>query len=171
MSFINLVSEDQAEPHLKQIYQQIRQSYGFLPNYMQALEQRVARSFPRGAVEYLRQHPVAGRMLNEYDWGGYLIWSLGPAHKVFIDGRADIYEYGGVLSDYFRMINVEPDTLFLLRKYGVKACLLKREAPLGTLLAALPGWEPVYTDELSVVFVHKMRSGVSGKRLSADRQR
>ena len=37
MSFINLVSEDQAEPHLKQIYQQIRQSYGFLPNYMQAL--------------------------------------------------------------------------------------------------------------------------------------
>ncbi len=95
--------------------------------------------------------------MNEYGWGGYLIWSLGPNHKVFIDGRADIYDYGGVLSDYMSMTLLKPKTLSLLRKYGVEACLLQRDAPLVTLLAALPEWEEVYSDELSVIYVHKRR--------------
>ena len=52
------------------------------------------RQFPVRAVEYLRQHPLPGPMYNTYGYGGYLIWSL-PEHKVFIDGRADVYERGG----------------------------------------------------------------------------
>ncbi len=121
------------------------------------LEQVVAQMYPRGAVEYLRQHPVHGPLLNEYGWGGYLIWSRSPEHKVFIDGRADIYEYAGVLSDYLCITRVNPDTLFLLRNYGIEACLIQREAPLGTLLEALPDWERVYGDDLSTLFVYKRR--------------
>ena len=100
----------------------------FFPS-RQSLEDMVARDYPQKAVEYLRQHPVGGPLLNEYGWGGYLIWSLGPKHKVFIDGRADIYEYGGVLSDYMSITMLKPETLSLLRKYGVEACLLQRVAP------------------------------------------
>lgn len=37
MSFVKKVSEEQAGPELKPLYQQIRQLYGFLPNYFQAL--------------------------------------------------------------------------------------------------------------------------------------
>ena len=37
MSFVSLVSEEQADAHLKQLYQQIREGFGFLPNYFQAL--------------------------------------------------------------------------------------------------------------------------------------
>ncbi len=127
---------------------------GFFPS-KQKLERMVAQRYPREAVEYLRQHPVPGPLLNEYGWGGYLIWSLSPEPQVFIDGRADIYEYAGVFSDYLHMTRLERDALFLLRKYGVKACLLSREAPLATLLAALPEWERVYGDELSILFVRK----------------
>ncbi len=36
MSFIGQVQESQASPQLKQLYEQIRQSYGFLPNYFTA---------------------------------------------------------------------------------------------------------------------------------------
>ena len=125
----------------------------FFPSREQ-LNRDVADAFPRGAVTYMRQHPVPARLLNDSDWGGYLIWSLGPDHKVFIDGRADIYEYGGVLADNFHMKQIGPDTLFLLRKYGIEACLLEREASLSTFLAALPEWEEVYVDELSVIYVH-----------------
>lgn len=121
------------------------------------LGQMVDKVYPRQAVEYLREHPVAGPMFNEYGWGGYLIWKLGPEHKVFIDGRADIYEYAGVLSDYLRIARLDADTLFLLRKYDVQACLLERKAPLATLLAALPDWERVYTDKLSALYVRKRR--------------
>jgi hypothetical protein len=120
------------------------------------LDQMVARNYPRDAVAYLREHPVE-TLFNEYGWGGYLIWSASPAHRVFIDGRADIYEYSGVLTDYLRITRLDPDTLGLLRKYGVEACLLGREAPLGTLLEALPDWKRVYSDELSNLFVHGSR--------------
>ncbi len=142
---------------------------GFFPSNRD-LERVVAQLYPRGAVDYLRQRPGIGPMLNEYKWGGYLIWSLSPEHKVFIDGRTDIYDYGGVLSDYIRIVRVEGNTLLLLRKYHIEACLLNRDAPLGTLLAALPDWERVYADELSNLFVHKearpatdLGSGGSGR--------
>jgi len=119
------------------------------------LEQVVADFFPRGAVEYLRVHGSNQPMLNEYGWGGYLIWALGPEHKVFIDGRADLYEYAGVLSDYLSMSRLAPTTPFLLRKYGIGACLLRREHALGTYLASLPDWERVYSDELSLLLVRR----------------
>ncbi len=37
MSFVGLVTQEQAGPQLKQIYEQVRQNFGFLPNYVQAL--------------------------------------------------------------------------------------------------------------------------------------
>jgi uncharacterized peroxidase-related enzyme len=37
MSFVKKVSEEQAGPELKPLFQQIRELYGFLPNYFQAL--------------------------------------------------------------------------------------------------------------------------------------
>ena len=37
MSFVSKVSEAQAGPELKPLYQQIHEHYGFLPNYFQAL--------------------------------------------------------------------------------------------------------------------------------------
>lgn len=119
------------------------------------LKEVIAKTYPQEAVEYLREHPTHGPTFNEYGWGGYLIWSLSPNHKVFIDGRADIYEYGGVLGDYLRISSLDRDTLTLLRKYGVVACLVEREAPLSTLLAALPEWEQSYADDLSALFVRK----------------
>lgn len=136
----------------------------FLPS-QQEIEATITKSYPRGAVEYIRQHPIAGPILNEYTWGGYLIWTLGPEHRVFIDGRADIYEYGGVLADYLRITQLDHQTLPLLRAYGIEACLIERQASLATLLAALPDWEKVYGDDLSVLFVHKNRD--SGPRIQA----
>ena len=37
MSFVGKVSEEEAGPELSKLYQQIRDNYGFLPNYFQAL--------------------------------------------------------------------------------------------------------------------------------------
>src|SRR5207248_467711 len=70
------------------------------------LQAIVDRVYPRQAIVYLRQHPDFGPMYNDYGLGGYLIWSLGKEHPVFIDGRADVYEDAGVYSDYFRITTV-----------------------------------------------------------------
>ncbi len=121
------------------------------------IEKMAAEKFPREALAYLRAHPVRGPMLNDYGWGGYLIWASGPEHKVFIDGRADIYEYAGVLSDYMKITLMDPEAVRLLRKYGIESCLVTRKAPLATLLSALPDWERIYSDELAALYVHKSR--------------
>jgi len=118
----------------------------------------VERNYPVRAMEYLRAHPVEGPLLNEYGWGGYIIWATGGTHKVFIDGRADIYEYSGVLPDYMDITLLKPNALDLMRKYGIRACLLQHDAPLATVLGALPEWERVYADDVSVLFVRRNAS-------------
>ncbi|HKZ53119.1 MAG TPA: hypothetical protein VJ085_07550 [Candidatus Acidoferrales bacterium] len=128
----------------------------FLPS-RQEIDQAIAGHYPRGAVEYLRRHPVEAPMLNVLHWGGYLTWELGPEHKVFIDSRIDIYEYAGVFTDYLDIVEARPRALFLLEKYGVEACLLHRWYPLATFLAAQPDWRSVYADEMSVLYVHESK--------------
>jgi hypothetical protein len=119
------------------------------------LEDLVAGQFPVRAVDYLREHPIPGRMYNNYGYGGYLIWAFDGKRKVFIDGRGDIYERSGVLSNYLGISRLAPNALLLLNAYDVRSCLIERNEPLGTLLAALPNWQEVYHDNLSAIFVRK----------------
>lgn len=119
----------------------------------------VSESYPVAAVEYLNHHPVPGPMYNAYGFGGFLVWSRGPVHKVFIDGRSELYEREGVLADFLEIMNIRPDALALLQKYGIQSCLLEHDEPLATFLAALPDWQKVYEDHTSILFVH--RSGRS----------
>jgi len=126
------------------------------------LDKVVAKYYPVSAIQYLRQHPQPTGMFNDYIYGGYLIWQLGPQHKVFIDGRADLYEYSGVFQDYMHIGNLEPDALTLLDKYGVQSCLTGRSGPLATLLTATPGWKQVYADDLSKIFVRSRPPANSG---------
>ncbi len=130
------------------------------------LQRVVARQFPQGAIEHIHRHPISEGMLNEYNWGGYLIWMLRPKHKVFIDGRAYIYDHSGVLSDFIAIGSVTPNVRFLLRKYGIQACLLHRGAALANYLAALPDWEIAYEDELCVLLVHRRAPQRSNINLS-----
>jgi hypothetical protein len=84
-----------------------------------------------------------------------LIWARGPEHKVFIDGRGEIYETGGVFTDHFALVNLKPDSLSVLDKYKIQSCLLWRDEPLATILARLPEWQKVYVDDKSVVFTRR----------------
>jgi hypothetical protein len=133
------------------------------------LERLAEERYPLKAVAYLRSHPVRGPMLNEYGWGGYMIWALTPKHKVFIDGRADIYEYAGVLTDYLSIVRLEPRTLALLRTYGIESCLIPRKASLATLLAVLPDWEQVYADDVSVLFVRRGQARLTQATTNLDK--
>jgi hypothetical protein len=66
-------------------------------------------SQPQRAVPYLDQQAVAGPTFNPYGWGGYLMWKWGPNHRVFIDGRSELYEEAGVYGDYLRIVDLAPD--------------------------------------------------------------
>jgi hypothetical protein len=116
------------------------------------LQRQAAQANPQGAVEFVRKAGLTGPMMNEYVWGGYLTWAL-PEHRVFIDGRADVFEWTGVLAEYGRWYTLQEDPQKLLGKYGIQFCLLRPEAPQAQVLPYLTGWRRAYRDERAVVFV------------------
>jgi hypothetical protein len=121
----------------------------------ETIGQSVENEYPQGAMQYLGSHPIHGQLFNDYGWGGYLIETNKPKNMIFIDSRADIYEFAGVLSDYLSIMRLDPDMFKLLKKYNIEACLIKGNSPLATTLGAMPGWERVYQDHASALFVRK----------------
>jgi hypothetical protein len=111
------------------------------------------RGLPLGAVEYLRTHELPGQMLNTYNWGGYLIWSLYPEKPVFVDGRTDLYALNShVLEDYVRVHWVRPGWREVLDQYDIGYVVTERTGLLDMALAEAEGWEPAYTDDVAVIY-------------------
>ncbi|MBI2773147.1 MAG: hypothetical protein HYX56_01450 [Chloroflexi bacterium] len=95
--------------------------------------------YPTAALPYLR---ADGVLLNEYMWGGYLIWATGI--PVFVDGRLRPY-VGPVLDDYLLALDARPGWDEVLDRYGVTQVLLR---PTWPLVAALRerGWRRIVDD-------------------------
>jgi len=47
----------------------------------------VSPFYPAGAIKFIKAEKPEGEIFNELSFGGYIIWSLYPDYKVFIDGR------------------------------------------------------------------------------------
>jgi hypothetical protein len=116
------------------------------------IQEQIQKANPVRAVEYIQRAGLAGPMLNDYRFGAYLIW-VAPQHKVFIDGRGDIYDPAGILAEYGRWATLGEDPNILLSKYGIRFCLLSRGAPMAQVLPYLPGWHKAYSDDVASVFV------------------
>jgi hypothetical protein len=114
------------------------------------MEETVAGRFPVHALQYLREHPLPGRLFNTYGYGGYMIEA---GFKPFIDGRSELFEQTGVLSDYMYIKQLQPGTLRVLRGYGIGSVLMGHGEPLLTVLAASPEWRRVYSDNVSELYV------------------
>ena len=110
------------------------------------------RITPSAAVAALKKAD-AGPILNQYDFGGYLVYEGIPT---FIDGRTELY--GGAFFDrYIRAVTLQdPASLErLLDKYKIKATLLAPGMPANAWLDRLPGWHRLYADDIAVVHIRK----------------
>lgn len=122
----------------------------FFPNRRELLQQ-VEKSNPVKAVDFINRAGLSGNMFNDYVFGGYLIWAA-PQHKVFVDGRGDVFEWTGVLEEYEKWIGLQVDPTLLLSKYKIRFCILAANTPMARVLALLPGWTKVYSDEFATVW-------------------
>lgn len=118
------------------------------------LAQQVNNANPEQALEFIKHAGLSGRMLNEYVYGGYMIWAA-PEQKVFIDGRADLYDPSGVLAAYGRWATLQEDPRLLLERYGIRLCLLSKNHPMAHVMPLLAGWRVVYSDSGSVLFARQ----------------
>lgn len=109
---------------------------------------------PQAAVAFAREAGLTGgRVLNHYDFGGYLISAGIPT---FIDGRAELYG-GAFLKRHVQALAlVGEETLeSQLERWSIDWTLLRSDLPANRLLERLPGWRRVYKDDTATIFVRE----------------
>jgi len=132
--------------------------------------------FPVQAAEFIHANSLKGNMYNNYDWGGYLIWRLGPERKVFIDGRAlyaDIYAQSSIVdTSDSRTFGGVPYWKSVLASYNVRYIVTPfyqyrtgLMMPLVNALLRERDWAPVFLDFTTVIF---MKDAPENQRVIAE---
>ena len=113
------------------------------------------RGSPVAAVTELKKLNLA-RVLNDYDFGGYLIASgVAP----FIDGRTELYGEKFFVDHNAASGLMEPDNLFrLLEQYNIEATLLRTQSAATKLLDRVDGWQKIYSDDIATIHLRKAGS-------------
>jgi hypothetical protein len=125
-----------------------------------------ANKFPGGASQFLKENRISGNMFNPYVWGGYLMWSLYPDHKVFVDGRGLIpeifFQSVRILNASTKPIEGLPEWKAFLDTYRIDFIVTfsvdNFSGSLIPLIPALlndPAWHLVYMDNISLVFLRE----------------
>jgi hypothetical protein len=105
--------------------------------------------FPVQTVQWLNDHPQTGHMLNEFDWGGYLLLKLSPRQQIFMDGHTHIY--GEALTrEYETVISLGAGWQEILDKYQVQWAILRTGSPVVQALET-NNWKIAYQDNTATV--------------------
>ena len=111
-----------------------------------------SKHLPVAALGYLNASSIDGNMFNSYNWGGYLMFHA-PQHRVFIDGRTDLYS--GFLNEYYRIATGAPDWHLALANWNVALALIETESGLARAMSASDDWRNAYQDVLASLFVRE----------------
>lgn len=112
--------------------------------------------YPVDAINWAKANPdkIGTRMLNEYGWGGYLIWQF-PQQKVFVDGRMPHWQVNDKFPfyDVLYFISAQAGAIEIMQeKYGVDWMLTRPQRPLALVLSDQDDWEKVYRDSTAVIY-------------------
>lgn len=99
-------------------------------------------AYPVGAASALRERP--GPVLNEYDWGGYLIFAV-PEQPTFVDGRGAALFPPGLIAEFETAVGLHPGYRRVLDLHRVQLVLLRPDRALVVALRE-DGW-PVVAEE------------------------
>jgi hypothetical protein len=120
-----------------------------LARYQNAHE---AENFPQSAVAFLRSGDYPERVFVYYDWGGYAIWKLYPEHRVFLDGRADLYG-DDLLHQFKTAVELRNGWRDVLDKWYVDAVLLPPSCALAQGLLLDPDWHATFSDSKATILL------------------
>jgi len=110
------------------------------------------QDYPQGAVTYMREHGLKGRVFNEFDLGGYLVWAL-PGCQTVIDGRTGVLLFPwGHMTAWRKTVDVEEGWRERLEQGNPDFVLLYADDYLSQQLRTDPGWRLLHEDHLSVLF-------------------
>ncbi len=132
--------------------------------------------YPERAASFLLRERLPGRIVNDYNIGGFLTWRLGPQYPVFLDGRAvpfgpDLfYEGNTMFSDSLDSERWQQRA----DRWGINTMIVSVARYGGLSNAVLKGfcqsrsWRLVYLDEVAAVLVRNRPENAPWLRLESD---
>lgn len=109
------------------------------------------RISPVAALEAVRRAKIDASVLNDYSFGGFLIFQRVP---VLIDGRGDMYPSALIREVHAATdLGVNASIDRLLTQYRIGWTLLRPDAAAVPVLDRMVGWRRLYADSASVVHV------------------
>lgn len=105
--------------------------------------------FPIAAVDWLKDHPQSGRMLNDFNWGGYILLETWPKYQIFMDGHTHIF--GETLTrEYEQVITTSQGWGTVIDKYQIEWAIFPTTSKLANALAS-KGWITLYQDRTAII--------------------
>jgi hypothetical protein len=111
-------------------------------------------SYPVSAVEFLMKENIVGNTFAHDGFGDYLIYAAWPQHKVFIDGRTDMYG-AERLKEYLSLAHAMPGWKEIVDKYAFSSILFDTHSALASALAEDRNWQLIHSDPLASIFLRK----------------
>ncbi len=115
----------------------------------ETIQKAVSEQVPVDAVSQILEDVPPGPMFNSYNWGGYVVWSMYPHYRSFVDGRTDLFD-DETLNDYLKAWRADSGWEQVIDQWDVQLVLLEVGAPLAKSLA-YRGWIISYEDDMAVV--------------------
>lgn len=111
--------------------------------------------YPLGATAYMKENGLKGKIFNEFDWGGYIVFS-SKDFKTAIDGRTAVLLFPrGYLEEWRDTVDVKKGWMERLEKGSPDFALLFADDFLSTRLSQNGNWELLYADSISALFGRK----------------
>lgn len=122
----------------------------------QTINAELPRSiYPKEAVTKILSKYRKGNLLNDWSYGGYLIYRSKGTLPVFIDGRAGTAYPIEVFNDYVEVCTSE-EPKNILDKYDIKVVFIsKSKRRLSSWLEAHNDWTIKHSDNQSLIYVKK----------------
>jgi hypothetical protein len=142
-------------PHLSPLTQMVIGGLAVLLAFQTGLVSRklpAARHYPAGAVAFMESHGLHGNVLNQFEWGQYLIWHIEPASKVFADTRFDLVYPESVIRDYLDFDRASPRAASVLESYPHDFVLIIPDSAAYHFMLTRGDWKLIYRDSDSALF-------------------
>jgi tetratricopeptide (TPR) repeat protein len=126
---------------------------GFKPTLCRWLGFGISYFNPVQASAFLKEHQPGSLLYNSYNVGGYLIYDLYPAYKVFCDGR--YFPYREWYIEYYNFNNGPTPLEDFIKEYPFDVAIVdyySSDSPIMKFLKSRQ-WEPVFYGPAAMVFV------------------
>ena len=123
----------------------------------------ISRRLPIAAADFIVENNVRGPIFNRFEWGGYLLWRLGPDKKIFSDPRQlDPRRYWEVMNSY-----TDPNRKALFDRYNIQTAILPlrystgKTDPIVDSLQDDTEWTLAFKQDNTCVYVRSKKPVVS----------